>query len=230
MADTPLKQNMWYNYGIGHGYITDYLGPGTDSPHYAFDLDTPEHTAFTAPLSGTVKVADYAYWNGVPGGGEVFVQPDNTQYPEWYVYHLDELDVQPGQHVQAGQLVGLTGGGNYGYPGAKHPVDPMWSSGPHLHIGWHEKYIQTPQGSRDYGHNPSDLLSIAKGTGGVTTLQSPFSTGSSSPIPGVTISKDFWKQLVIGTAGIAFFIMGGAILVNSLKGNAINMVGKNLFK
>ena len=48
----------WYDDGIGHGYITTYQGAGTDTPHYAYDLETPFHTPLTAPLAGTVVKAD----------------------------------------------------------------------------------------------------------------------------------------------------------------------------
>lgn len=153
----------WYLYPKTHGYITDYEGPGTDTPHFAEDIGTPFHTPLTAILPGTVKTADYQDW-----GGEIFIQPDDKRYPEYYFYHPDEVDVHTGQHVQSGQVIGLSGGENPGFPGAEHPAKPEWSSGPHTHVGWFERWQQTPVGTRPYGHNPDDLLQIAKsGSGGV---------------------------------------------------------------
>lgn len=151
----------WYEYPDGHGYITSYEGPHTDTPHYAEDLQTPFHTSLTAPTSGTVKVADYQGW-----GGEIFVQPDNAALPEWYMYHPDEVDVHVGQHVNAGQFIGLSGGENPGYPGAEHPASIDWSSGPHTHVGWFTKWTDTPIGTRPYGPPPDDLIQMAKSGGG----------------------------------------------------------------
>lgn len=157
----------WFQYPIGHGYITQYEGAGTDTPHFADDVETPFHTPLTALLSGTVKQADYATWSGQPGGGEVFIQPD-AGGPEYYYYHLDELDVSPGQHVQAGQMVGLSGGQN---SGGMHNVSPMWSSGPHTHVGYFTQYTNTPAGSRPYGPDITPLLHDVGGpNGGNLTL------------------------------------------------------------
>src|SRR5581483_542745 len=151
----------WYDYPDGHGYITAYEGPGTDTPHYAEDLQTPFHTRLTAPTSGIVKVADYQGW-----GGEIFVQPDDKSLPEWYMYHPDEVDVHVGQHVNAGQFIGLSGGENPGYPGAEHPAAPEWSSGPHTHVGWFTKFVSTPIGGRPFGPPPDNLIEMAKQGGG----------------------------------------------------------------
>src|SRR5260221_1564124 len=122
----------WFDYPITHGYIPGYQGPGTDTPHYAYDLGTPFHTELTAPLAGTVKQADFAPW-----GGEVFVQPDNKSVPEYYMYHLDTEVVHAGQHVAAGQELGLSGGQT---SGGSHPAQPRYSTGPHTHVGWWTKW------------------------------------------------------------------------------------------
>src|SRR5690348_7344999 len=122
MATTP-----WYDYTITHGYITTYQGPGTDTPHFAIDIGTPFHTPLTALKSGTVVTADYQPW-----GGEIFIKPDDGS-TEYYYYHPDLVEVSSGQHVTAGQVIALSGGENPGYPGALHPAQPQWSTGPHTH-------------------------------------------------------------------------------------------------
>jgi murein DD-endopeptidase MepM/ murein hydrolase activator NlpD len=169
----------WLNYPISHGYITDYQGPGTDTPHYAVDLAAPFHTPFFFPVSGTVRTADYAVWSGQPGGGEVFLQPD-AGGPEEYVYHLDQIDVKPGQHLAAGQEVGLSGGQN---SGGEHNVSPMWSSGPHIHFGYFSQYVSTPAGNRPYGPDPTNLIqAAAKNTGaGGTSQLTAFSNNLNLP-------------------------------------------------
>jgi murein DD-endopeptidase MepM/ murein hydrolase activator NlpD len=154
----------WYDDPInaGNKYQTSYLGPGTDTPHYAYDIETPFHTPLTAPLAGTVEKSDYQAW-----GGEIFIKPDNSAYPEYYFYHPDELLVQTGQHINAGQEVALSGGENPGYPGGQHPADPQYSSGPHTHLGWFTQWVTPPQTGETipYGPDPANLLAMASGTG-----------------------------------------------------------------
>lgn len=157
----------WWNFPKTHGYITSYQGPGTDTPHYAQDIGTPFHTAITALLPGTVKIADYPVWNGQPGGGEVFIQPD-TGGPEYYFYHLDTENVRAGQHINAGDLVGLSGGQNVG---GQHPTGTMWSTGPHVHVGYFTGYVNTAAGSRPYGPDISNLF-LMLGQDQTTTTQS----------------------------------------------------------
>lgn len=157
----------WFNYPVTHGYITNYQGANTDTPHYAEDIGTPFHTPLTAPLAGTVETANYQRW-----GGQIFIQPDDHSFPEYYMYHPDRLEVHAGQHVAAGQEIALSGGENPGFAGAEHPADTQFSSGPHTHIGWFQRYVQTPMGQEPFGPDPSNLLAIAKGGGAGTTNNS----------------------------------------------------------
>lgn len=150
----------WWEAPITHGYITQFEGPGTDTPHFADDMGMPMDTPLEAPLPGVVKQADYAIWDGVPGGGEVFVQPD-AGGDEYYMYHLDMINVSPGQHLNAGDIIGLSGGQN---SGGHHPTNPRWSSGPHLHFGWFTKYTPTPDGTLPFGPDPTpEILSLRAG-------------------------------------------------------------------
>jgi len=142
----------WLNYPVTHGYYATYDPNIADTPHYALDIGTPFHTPITAIESGTVIQADYAAW-----GGEIFVKPDNGS-EEYYVYHLDQNSVSPGQHVNAGDLLGLSGGENPGYPGALHPAAPEWSDGLHTHIGLFTNWASTPIGTRPQGPDPSALI------------------------------------------------------------------------
>lgn len=134
----------WFQYTIGHGYYPTINSSILDTPHFANDIETPFHTELTAPLAGTVSKADFQSW-----GGELFIKPDDTSKPTYYMYHLDTLDpaVHAGAHVALGQNLGLSGGENTNetgeYPGSQHPTDPMWSTGPHTHIGWFDGYVTT---------------------------------------------------------------------------------------
>lgn len=154
----------WFDDPInaGNKYATTYQGPNTDTPHYAYDVETPFHTPITAPMAGKVIKADYQAW-----GGEIFVQPDNHNLPEYYFYHPDRLEVSAGQHVNAGQEIALSGGENPGYPGAEHPASLPYSTGPHTHVGWFSNWITPPETGMTipYGPDPANLLAAAQGAG-----------------------------------------------------------------
>lgn len=158
----------WFDDPInpGNKYQLSYLGPGTDTPHPAYDLETPFHTPLTAPLAGKVVKSDYQAW-----GGEIFIQPDNKSFPEYYFYHPDVLEVSAGQHVNAGQEIALSGGENAGYPGAQHPASTEYSTGPHTHLGWFTSWETPPQTGMTipYGPDPANLLEFAQGSGSGST-------------------------------------------------------------
>lgn len=147
---------QWYQYPITNGYSTSVVPGNFDTPHYADDIGTPFHTPITALEPGTIVQADYAAW-----GGEVFVKPD-AGGPEYYYYHLDRNDVSAGQHVSAGQEIGLSGGENPGYPGALHPTQPQYSTGPHTHVGFWTSWTSGPNGTIPFGPDITSLLNAIK--------------------------------------------------------------------
>ena len=165
----------WYTYPITNPYSTVQVAGNSDTPHYAVDIGTPFHTPLTAIKSGTVVQADYAAW-----GGEIFIKPDDGS-TEYYYYHPDLLEVQTGQHVTAGQEIALSGGENPGYPGALHPAQPIWSTGPHTHVGYFTNWAQTPLGTRPFGPDitPTIQSLVTKGIAGSQT--SGGSTGNTNP-------------------------------------------------
>ena len=170
---------QWYDYDINpdNKYVTSFQGVGTDTPHYAYDVETPFHTPLNAILPGTVVKADYAPW-----GGEIFIKPDNTSYPEYYFYHPDLIEVNTGDHVNAGQEIALSGGELAGYPGALHPSSSAFSTGPHTHVGWFSGYI-TPSETGEtipYGPDPVNLIAAAKGNASASSNLNLLSSSSSS--------------------------------------------------
>lgn len=219
----------WYQYSDSyHGYIPSYQGSGTDTPHYANDIQTPFHTPLTAILPGTVTQADYAPW-----GGEIFIRPDDSKYPVYYFYHPDLVEVKPGQHVAAGQEVALSGGENPGYPGAMHPATPQWSTGPHTHVGWFTGWDNsTPAGTVPKGPDITPFIESLKtgkvtlppsqGTGTATTTATTGTTGSTtdssalapSPLAGTgidmtAITQNFKAALI----AIALFLLALLLVV-----------------
>ena len=69
------------------------------------DIGVPNDTPLTLPFGGTVIDTSYHDY-----GGQVVVDVPGTGYSEYFI-HMDNINVQPGQQVQAGQQVGTSGGG-----------------------------------------------------------------------------------------------------------------------
>lgn len=192
----------WFDYPITHGYYPNYNAGIGDTPHFADDLAMPVDTPITAFKSGVIAQSDYAVWGGKPGGGEVFVKPDDGS-DEYYFYHLDNINVKTGQHVSSGDVIGLSGGQNIG---GKHPTDPAWSTGPHLHVGYFTNFTPTTIGTRPAGPDITGELNLLK-AGGLP------GAGSTPPPPSINFSNGGVK---IGIFFIALIvIIGGTLLVFS---------------
>ncbi len=176
----------WLDFPVTHGYYPNYNPNVGDTPHDAVDIGTPLDTPITALLPGTVKQADYAGW-----GGEIFIQPDDPKYPEYYYYHPDIVEVKAGQHVNAGQEIALSGGQT---SGGSHPAAPQWSSGPHTHVGFFTGWMNSPVGTRPQGPDITPLLTAIK-TGKITL---PPSTGRSAPDSG-TVQQATWSTALPDT-------------------------------
>jgi murein DD-endopeptidase MepM/ murein hydrolase activator NlpD len=91
---------------------------GAAHNHLGTDFAVPTGTPIKAPAAGVIKSA------GNNGGGEgIFVILDAGRVVHKF-FHLSKVSVRPGQKVEQGDIVGLTG--NTGY-----------STGPHLHWETH---------------------------------------------------------------------------------------------
>jgi len=88
-----------------------------DHIHRGLDIAMPEGTKLKAVEEGTIHLADYG---SVNSGKTVFI--DTADGHKIIYGHLSKFNVQEGQHVNPGDIVGLSG--NSGH-----------SSGPHLHLG-----------------------------------------------------------------------------------------------
>jgi len=85
--------------------------------HHGIDLAMPQGTELHSITEGTIERV--VHHTGGLGNG-VYVRADNG---DMHVYgHMDSVSVKPGAHVDAGDLLGLSG--NTGH-----------STGPHLHFG-----------------------------------------------------------------------------------------------
>lgn len=120
--------NPWYDYPVSQGY-------GVNGEQ-GVDIATPFHTPITDIYSGTVVQEGYGSAGGVVG---ILTNVPGLGPVVEYFLHLDLINVAMGQVVKAGQLVGLSGGENPGYPGGLHPASHQFSTGPHTEFGFFKK-------------------------------------------------------------------------------------------
>ncbi|PEL13805.1 M23 family metallopeptidase [Bacillus sp. AFS017336] len=108
--------------------------------HTGIDFGFPEGTPIHAIKSGVAHVVDYGHKN--IGKGVIIKHSDGSKD----IYgHLSEIDIKEGQHIYAGDEIGLTG--NTGH-----------STGAHLHFG-----MKDSQGHYiDPSHHINGILSQAK--------------------------------------------------------------------
>ncbi len=99
--------------------LTSTFGPRWGTHHYGIDLAAPMHTPEYAAADGVVLQAGSASGFGLA----VYILHENGDVT---VYgHMDEILVEPGQYVEAGETIALLG--NRGQ-----------STGPHLHFEVHQ--------------------------------------------------------------------------------------------
>ncbi len=192
----------WLRYGISHGYETG--SNCADCPHYAVDIGTPYHTPITALWSGTVT----SQRTGLPWGTEVFVKPDNG-LPTYYYYHLDQLNTSVGQHLNAGDVIGLSGGQN---SGGSNPSSSTYSSGVHTHVGFFQSYRSSANGGRPFGPDITPYIHALLGgviSGSTDTPPSSSTTSSST----ATSDLARWGEkiglflLALSLLGFGFYLL-----------------------
>jgi len=130
--------SRWNGSGFLNGFIMPAEGPITGvygsqrifngeprRPHYGLDVAAGEGTDVHAPAPGLVTLADGdMYYEG----GLIFI--DHGQGFTSGFLHLSEVSVEPGDRVEAGDVIGAVGSGGR-------------STGAHLdwRIKWHNRYI-----------------------------------------------------------------------------------------
>jgi murein DD-endopeptidase MepM/ murein hydrolase activator NlpD len=95
--------------------ITTLFAMRWGSMHYGVDMAAPTGTKYYAAHAGTVTVADWS------GGYGKCIKIDHGNGIETVYGHSSQIRVKVGQHVDAGQLIGLIG-------------TTGDSTGPHLHF------------------------------------------------------------------------------------------------
>lgn len=118
-ADTSyifLQSNSGCDYNHPfEGHVTSNFGPRNGRFHYGIDIKLNTGDSVAAAFEGTVRIAQQS-----SSYGNVIVLRHNNGLETFYA-HLDKMMVKVGDHLEAGDILGL--GGNTGR-----------SSGSHLHF------------------------------------------------------------------------------------------------
>jgi murein DD-endopeptidase MepM/ murein hydrolase activator NlpD len=126
-TDYSTSHESTYTYGTAYG-----LPPGS---HPGVDYGMARGTSLYVPVDGVVVYGGgtgyYTDNNGDgPGHGELLIQLANGD--QIIMGHMSQINLQPGQHVTAGMLAGLSGG----------------SDGDHLHLEVRQVDHSLPSGYR----------------------------------------------------------------------------------
>jgi hypothetical protein len=153
-----------------------------------------------------------------PWGGEVdtLVNLPGIGQVVNYVFHLDQLVVQPGQQIAAGQLIGYSGGENSltglgpndlvpGYT-PQTSVPPNYSTGPHIEWGLYPKTGQEPI-------DPTPYLNQLRRTG--INLLGNGSSGSGGGLVNVSFPtvQDIKTGFTDATQRIGLVMFGGLLVL-----------------
>ncbi len=125
------------------GHVTSDFGERGSRYHYGIDLKLYKGDPVKSCFEGTVRISQYS-----KSYGHVVVVRHNNGLETLYA-HLSKRKVEPGDHVEAGELIGL--GGNTGR-----------SSGAHLHFEC--RYMGEPI-------DPKDVINFEDGNLTASTLE-----------------------------------------------------------
>lgn len=199
-ASDGLGANMGGGSPVPSGYpwtgTAGYPTYPSGKKHTGIDFGISQGTPVGAAVSGTVAQVNDSGSKGY--GRHVIVQGDNGK---WFVYgHLSQPKVSKGQHVEAGNLIGLSGNtGN--------------STGPHLHF-------EARNNSR-YGSDISPYPYLTNG------LFSPNGQASGSLVQGNNVtadSEDYSKTQQAQQSSIRY----STRFVSSRFNKSLNMGGPTL--
>lgn len=180
-------------------------------------IQVPYGTPITAPVNGVVIDASRQPWGGqvniltyVPGIGNQVLS----------LIHFDSLNVQAGDIVHVGDLLGASGGQTSGGHWPVAPHNPPWSTGPHIGLRLYDPNnfnnmpldpnqtytnIQTHGGQLLYNGQPTRLPSTDGGNGG---------NGGNGGVVPVSSQSGGGSIPIVGVAGL---VSGFADWLNSLN-------------
>jgi hypothetical protein len=98
-----LPIDNYLDFSSLYGAHRSYNGGPYSSYHEGLDFSAYGGTPVLAPASGTVSLAEFLYVRG----GAVIIDHGYGVFSG--LYHMSEVLVQPGQHVEEGQVIGSVG-------------------------------------------------------------------------------------------------------------------------
>lgn len=217
----------WLNNPISLGYGQGDISLGGN---HLVDIKTPVGTSITAPASGTIT--DYSY---KPWGGQVTWKLDTpiNGVPYAFIIHLDSLNpnLSVGQHINAGDVLGLSGGQN---SGGTHPESSTWSSQPQtgfglsngpvygIGAGWNTDPLGFPQ------LDPTAyIMNLKAGASPYSSSGTPNTSSSPPPVSGTQYFNNLGQK--VGLFVLAIVVIGiGAYILFTKQIN--NFVGKSVEK
>lgn len=117
---TPTGGPLTLHPPVAAGSLSSPFGQRAAGNHRGVDLAVPVNTPVTASAAGTIR------WRNDPDGYGRYAVIDHGNGVETRYAHMSGARVEDGQQVEAGQLIGLSGGAR-GSEGAGN------SRGPHVH-------------------------------------------------------------------------------------------------
>lgn len=217
-------------------YTSMYTSGGKTYQHNAIDIGIVTGTKVLAPHAGKVVIAG---WDNSGYGNLVKIVFENFSI---LLGHLSEIDVKPGQMVQAGDVVGLSGStGNSSGPhlhfevrSGNNPIDPMQFFGSNPRPG-------TPgnPGTPQPVPTPELVIPIAPDKNGVYQPTDPnnplakmgYKTGSGTyvPVDAPANCLEIWKTQGFDAAKTCYINAAKALAGASVAGS-VGTIGEEIGK
>jgi biotin carboxyl carrier protein len=217
-------QNSTAAWASSHVWQPFYWSPSATARHSGIDLGMQEGTPLTAPMPGTIIGSSQQPW-----GGQVdeLVTIGGQQYVLSFLHLSDTSQVQAGQQVQPGQVIGLSGSPPPGYGNGAHTHFELT----HGSVPPYTGYSPHRPTSTSYPINPAAVVAVfAAGQIPTDTTSTSGSAASSSgdtscghnwhaglgPISGdlcLDAPLDLISRAVLIFAGLALVALGIATFV-----------------
>ena len=123
MAEGGEKPSKYVN-TVDYNEFRQYYNSGKGGRHAGEDLPISQGTPISVIVPGKVVTAGY----GGAAGGNILITHEDGKQTRYL--HMSDISVSPGQKVEAGQVIGKSGGA----PGTRGAGR---STGPHLHFEYY---------------------------------------------------------------------------------------------
>lgn len=161
-AEGGEKPSKYVN-TLDYNEFRQYYNGGKGGRHKGEDLPIKQGTPVSIIVPGTVVEAGFS---GSGAGGNILITHEDGKQTRYL--HMSQINVSPGQKVDSGQVIGLTGG-QPGTKGAGH------STGPHLHLEYYpttNSAMADPNPVMDKYFRFGGSIKVKKKSGGVNNKNS----------------------------------------------------------